>query len=122
MATLPGGYEVQGVGPEWYVVEKGTTRPLVLVKFKMGKTIKGLVPDGFERVDDRESVEFDDDVIGTVVVGPYEASPEAKYMQPWQLHPAPGSDGIFMIAEFRAQPWPPFQDFAESFRYTSPGE
>ncbi|MDZ7749775.1 MAG: hypothetical protein U5K43_13990 [Halofilum sp. (in: g-proteobacteria)] len=115
-ATLPKGYELQGIGPEWYVVEKGTTRPLVLVKFQIGKTVEDLVANGFERVDDTKPLDFADGVAGTVVTGSYQAPPEEEYVQPWYLHPAPGEDGIFMIAEYRAQPWAPFQRFAESFR------
>ncbi|MDZ7787773.1 MAG: hypothetical protein U5K73_06500 [Halofilum sp. (in: g-proteobacteria)] len=117
---LPAGYELQGVGPEWYVVEAGTTRPLVLVKFQMGKTVDGIIAEGFEAVEERRSIEFPDGATGTIITGAYQA-PAGKaeeYTQPWYLHPAPGRDGIFMLAEYRAMPWSPFEQFAKSFRYT----
>lgn len=41
-----------------------------------------------------------------IVLRSCEAPPEVQYMQKWYLRPAPGEDGIFMLAKFRAQPWP----------------
>lgn len=118
--TLPAGYELQGVGPEWYVVEADTTRPLVLVKFQMGATIEDIIADGFDPIEQRRPIEFPDGVTGTIIKGAYEAPPGKgeEYTQPWYLHPAPEKDGIFMLAEYRARPWDHFEGFAESFRQT----
>jgi hypothetical protein len=115
--NLPEGYELQGLGPEWYVVEEGTTEPLVLIKLQAQETAEGLIDDGFELVNDTSEVVYADNSTGTVVTGSYQAPPEEEFVQKWYLRPAEG-DGVFMMAEYEAKDWGPFEQMAESFRQT----
>jgi hypothetical protein len=114
---IPEGYELQGLGPEWYVVEEGTTNPLVLIDLQSQETVDGLIDDGFELVNDTSEVVYADNSTGTVVTGSYEAPPEEEFVQKWYLRPAEG-EGVFMMAEYEAKDWGPFEQMAESFRQT----
>lgn len=113
---LPEGYELEGEGPEWYVVPEGTAQPLAIIKLQYGKTVDGLI-EGFERKDATEEVTYPDGDTGSVVTGSYGAPQGEEFVQDWYLRSA-GDDGTFMMGEYKAKEWGPFQQVAESFEQT----
>lgn len=118
--ALPEGYELQGLGPEWYIVRKtkGRPTPRVYFRLKYNRTVDGMVENEFERLDAAADMKFEDGVPGKKVQAVYENPPADKYVEEFYLRAF--KEGVLMITEWRNTTWPPFERTALSIRGIEP--